>query len=52
LQPLHDIAAVDLPLEANATMIMKSVRSVIRRQRFPLDIMLVCVRWYCVMNAL
>jgi transposase-like protein len=35
-----------LPLVANATTIMKSVRSLIQRQRFPLDIMLVCVRWY------
>src|SRR5450631_2087553 len=26
--------------------IMKSLRSVIQRQRFPLDIMLLCVRWY------
>ena len=25
---------------------MKSLRSVIRRRRFPLDIMLLCVRWY------
>jgi putative transposase len=25
---------------------MNSVRSVIQRQRFPLDIMLLCVRWY------
>jgi putative transposase len=25
---------------------MKSVKSVIRRQRFPLDSMLVCGRWY------
>src|ERR1700694_234748 len=25
---------------------MNSVRDVIQRQRFPLDIMLVCVRWY------
>jgi hypothetical protein len=29
-----------LPLVANATTIMKGVRSVIQRQRFPLDIML------------
>jgi hypothetical protein len=35
-----------LPLVANATTIVKSVRSLIQRQRFPLDIMLVCVRWY------
>jgi len=46
LQPLHAVAAVDLPLVANATTIMKGVRSVIQRQRFPLDIMLACVRWY------
>jgi transposase-like protein len=46
LQPLHDVAAVDLPLIANAAAIMKSVRSVIQWLRFPLDIMLLCVRWY------
>ncbi len=45
-QPLHDVAAVDLLLVANATTIMKGVRSVIQRQRFPLDIMSVCARWY------
>jgi putative transposase len=38
LQPLHDVAAVDLPLVPNATTIMKGVRSVIQRQRFPLDL--------------
>jgi transposase-like protein len=35
-----------LLLVANATTIVRSVRSLIQRQRFPLDIMLVCVRWY------
>jgi hypothetical protein len=31
---------------------MGNARSVIKRLRFPLDIMLLCVRWYCVKNAL
>jgi hypothetical protein len=30
----------------NERTVMNSVRSVIQRKRFPLDIMLVCVRWY------
>jgi len=31
---------------ANVTTIMNGARSVIKRLRFPLDIMLLCVRWY------
>jgi transposase-like protein len=27
-------------------MVMRAVKSVIKRIRFPLEVMLVCVRWY------
>jgi transposase-like protein len=31
---------------ANLALLMDNARSVIKRLRFPLDIMLLCVRWY------
>jgi putative transposase len=33
-------------LVANLALLMGNARSVIKRLRFPLDIMLLCVRWY------
>jgi hypothetical protein len=41
------IRRVGLPIEANGWIAMsKAMKSVIKRLRFPLNIMLTCVRWY------